>query len=201
MILLIDNYDSFVYNIARYVGKLGRARRVVRNDSIMVDEIRDLNPDAIILSPGPCTPREAGVCLSLIREFHREIPILGVCLGHQCIGEVFGGRTVRAEKPMHGKTSLIIHNGAGLFMGIPDPVEAARYHSLIVDLPANSELQVGARVEGERTIMALHHPAWPVYGVQFHPESVMTSYGVDMMRNFLTVADEWNERHRRASAA
>ncbi len=199
MILLIDNYDSFVYNLARYVGKLGRPRQVVRNDAITADDIAALNPQAIILSPGPCTPAESGVCMDVIRNLYKTIPILGVCLGHQCIGEAFGGRTVRATRPMHGKTSLIDHDGNGLFMGLPHPLEAARYHSLISDLPDATDLRVTARVQNENTIMAMQHFLYPVFGIQFHPESVLTEYGLDILRNFMILADEWNED--RAEAA
>jgi para-aminobenzoate synthetase component 2 len=199
MILLIDNYDSFVYNLARYAGKLGRPRQVVRNDAITVDEIAALNPQAIILSPGPCTPAESGVCRDVIRNLYKTIPILGVCLGHQCIGEAFGGRTVRADRPMHGKTSLIDHDGNGLFMGLPHPLEGARYQSLIAELPENTELRITARVQNENTIMAMRHHLYPVFGIQFHPESVLTEYGLDILRNFMILADEWNED--RAEAA
>ena len=199
MILLIDNYDSFVHNLARYMGRLGRARRVERNDQITVAEIATMRPSAIVLSPGPCTPREAGISVDIIRQFHKTIPILGVCLGHQCIGEAFGGRTVRAAKPCHGKTSIIEHIDDDLFLGIPNPLEGTRYHSLVVELPANSPLTVTARVQGEDTIMAMRHTSYPVYGLQFHPESVLTEYGLDILRNFLASADHWNERYRRAA--
>jgi len=198
MILLIDNYDSFVYNLARYVGRLGRARKVVRNDDITMNDIKTMNPEAIIISPGPCTPKEAGVTLEVIKKFHETTPILGVCLGHQAIGEVFGGRTIRAPKPMHGKTSFVQHDCQGLFMSIPNPLEAARYHSLIVDLPANTPLTIRATAEDDGTIMAMRHSQYPTFGLQFHPESVMTEYGLDLMRNFLVIADEWNEKRRAA---
>lgn len=191
MILLIDNYDSFVYNLARYAGMLGRERHVVRNDAIGVNEIAANPPDAIILSPGPMTPHESGVSMDIIRHLGNRIPILGVCLGHQCIGEIYGGRTIRAPAPVHGKTSLIEHHGEGLFAGLPNPMEAARYHSLISHIPANTDLMITAQTE-DLLPMAFQHKTHPVYGVQFHPESVLTSHGLDLMRNFLHLADEWN---------
>jgi len=198
MILLIDNYDSFVHNLASYMGRLGRERLVVRNDKITVGEVASLNPEAIILSPGPRAPREAGICLELIKQVYKEIPILGVCLGHQCIGEAFRGITVRARAPVHGKASLIVHNGEDLFMGLPSPLKGGRYHSLIVELPANAPLAITARVDGETTIMALRHNTYPCYGLQFHPESILTPYGMDLLRNFLVCADQWNERREAA---
>lgn len=198
MILLIDNYDSFVYNLARYAGKLGRERQVVRNDQITLDEIAVMAPDAIILSPGPCTPKEAGICNALIRNFAGHFPILGICLGHQCIGEEFGGRVIPGPKPCHGKSSLIEHNANELFMGLPNPLEGARYHSLIVELAANSPLEITARTEDDDIIMGFKHRELPLYGLQFHPESVMTPYGLDIMRNFMIVADRWNEKRAAA---
>ena len=198
MILLIDNYDSFVYNLARYVGKLGRERQVVRNDAITLDQIAALAPEAIILSPGPCTPKESGICNELIRHFTGRFPILGICLGHQCIGEQFGGRVVPAPDPCHGKTSLIEHNADELFMGLPNPLEGGRYHSLIVELAANSPLEITARTENDDIIMGLKHRDHPLYGLQFHPESVLTPYGLDIIRNFTMVADQWNEKRKAA---
>jgi len=189
MILLIDNYDSFVYNLARYVGELGRERRVVRNDAITIDEIAALCPDAIMISPGPCTPNEAGISLEVVRRFAAEIPILGVCLGHQCIGQVFGGRVVRARRPVHGQTSLIHHQGQRLFEGLPNPFEAARYHSLIVELPQATELEVSA-LSDSGEIMAVTHRQFPVFGVQFHPESVLTECGHAQLANFFRLADQ-----------
>ncbi len=193
MILLVDNYDSFVYNLARYVGKLGRQRQVVRNDAITINDIAANPPDAIIISPGPGTPEKAGECLAIIERFHTQIPILGICLGHQCIGEVFGGKTAQADQPVHGKKSLIRHRGTGLFMGLPSPLEAARYHSLITTLPDDSPLEVTARSSDDRILMGMQHPVFPVYGIQFHPESVLTEYGLDLIRNFVTIADQWHE--------
>ena len=185
MILLIDNYDSFVFNLARYVGELGHRREVVRNDEVSVAEIERLAPAAIILSPGPCTPKEAGISTPVIAELGQRIPILGVCLGHQCIAEAYGGMVVRARRPMHGKTSLVTHDGQGVFAGLPDPLRVTRYHSLIADpgqVPA--ELAVTAwSPEGE--IMGLRHRAHPVEGVQFHPEAVLTERGHDLLANFL----------------
>lgn len=198
MILLIDNYDSFVYNLGRYVGLMGRRREVVRNDEISLAEIDAMRPEAIILSPGPGRPKDAGICNDLIRRFGPEIPILGVCLGHQCIGEVYGGRTVPAKLPVHGKTSLIEHPDRGIFIGLPNPLTVARYHSLVTELPANSNLSIKAMSE-DGEIMAVRHCQFPVFGLQFHPESVMTDYGVDIIRNFITLASQWNERGQLSS--
>jgi anthranilate synthase/aminodeoxychorismate synthase-like glutamine amidotransferase len=185
MILLIDNYDSFVYNLARYVGELGFLRHVVRNDAITINEIAKLNPSHIIISPGPCTPLQAGISLSVIKQFGSSIPILGVCLGHQAIGQAYGGKVVRAKNPMHGKASYIKHDENTIFAKIENPLRVARYHSLIVseeNFP--DELCVTARCEfGE--IMALRHRDYPVYGVQFHPESVLTMGGHALLQNFL----------------
>jgi anthranilate synthase/aminodeoxychorismate synthase-like glutamine amidotransferase len=185
MLLLIDNYDSFTYNLAQYLGELGVEVRVVRNDALSVDDVAKLAPRRIVVSPGPCTPNEAGISLELIARLAGQIPIFGVCLGHQAIGQAFGGRVVRAPKVMHGKTSPILHDGAGLFAGIPSPMQATRYHSLVVEpstLPPS--LRVTARTaEGE--IMALQHVSLPVWGVQFHPESILTTDGKQLLRNFL----------------
>lgn len=200
MILLIDNYDSFVYNLARYAGKLGRQRHVVRNDAITLNEIAAMAPESIILSPGPRTPKEAGICNDIIRHFTGRIPILGICLGHQCIGEMFGGRTIRTDNPCHGKTSLIEHDAGGLFMGLPNPLEGGRYHSLAVELAANAPLRVTAWTEDDGMIMGLQHNDHPVYGLQFHPESVLTPYGLDILRNFMAVCDRWNEQQKRMAA-
>jgi len=197
MILLIDNYDSFVHNLARYVGELGRERRVVRNDAITIDGILAAGPEAIIISPGPCTPNEAGISLDVVRRLGARTPLLGVCLGHQCIGQVYGGTVRRAERPVHGKTSLIHHDGKRLFEGLPNPLEAARYHSLIVELPEDGELEVTATSESGE-IMALAHRRHPVFGVQFHPESVLTGHGHAQLANFFRFADRWHwSRSRR----
>ena len=199
MILLIDNYDSFVYNLGRYIGRLGRERMVVRNDAVTLDEIRTLSPAAIILSPGPCGPDDAGICNDVLRAFAPSIPILGVCLGHQCIGAVYGGAVMRAPQPVHGKAASVRHDGTGLFTGLPDPLAAARYHSLIVDIPDDHPaLRVTAKTE-DGIIMGLQHRTYPVYGVQFHPESILTEGGMDIMGNFIALADEWNSRERVAS--
>ncbi len=193
MILLIDNYDSFTYNLAQYLGQLGAPPVVRRNDQITLDEVAELRPERIILSPGPCTPREAGVCVPLIRRFAGKIPILGVCLGHQAIGEALGGRVIRAKKLMHGKTSEIHHDGRTIFRGLPQPFTATRYHSLIVErrtLPRDLEVSaetsdgviMGLRLS--RPASARHRTA-PLEGVQFHPESVLTESGMQLLRNFL----------------
>lgn len=196
MILVIDNYDSFVFNVARYLDRLGGQTRVVRNDSLTLAEIEALRPTSIIVSPGPCTPAEAGISRDLVRAFSGHLPILGVCLGHQVIGEVFGGTVIRALKPMHGRASELHHEGSGLFEGMPSPTIVGRYHSLIVEeTPAMLEsLRVDARsAEGE--IMALSHRAHPTYGIQFHPESVLSEQGELIFKNFLTVAGTWHGRH------
>jgi len=184
---MIDNYDSFTYNLVQYLAEIGAEVQVYRNDAITLDEIARLNPSHIVLSPGPCTPNEAGICLDLIARFAGQIPLLGVCLGHQAIAQAFGGRVVRAARLMHGKTSPIYHDGQTIFRGIPSPFTATRYHSLIV-APENlpSALTVSAwTVEGE--IMGIRHREWPVEGVQFHPESILTEYGKELLRNFLSL--------------
>jgi len=188
VVLLIDNYDSFVHNLARYVRELGQPTDMHRNDAITLGEIDTLAPSHIIVSPGPCTPREAGISNDAIIAFGSRIPILGVCLGHQCLAAALGGRVVRAERPRHGKTSPIHHTGQGIFAGLPSPLEATRYHSLLVapeDLP--DSLEVAATTpEGE--IMALRHRRFPVWGIQFHPESVLTEHGHALLRNFLSAS-------------
>ena len=189
MILVVDNYDSFVHNVARYLAVLGAAVEVVRNDAVSLDDVRRLVPDAIVVSPGPCTPAEAGISNGLIRTFSGEIPILGVCLGHQCIGEIFGGRIARAKHPMHGLDSDIVHGGKRLFAGLPSPLQVGRYHSLVVEPTRTMErlLTVDATSpEGE--IMALSHRSQPTWGVQFHPESVLTPAGEAIFANFLGMA-------------
>jgi anthranilate synthase component 2 len=184
---MIDNYDSFTYNLVQYFGELGEDVRVFRNDKITLEEITALRPARIVVSPGPCSPEEAGISVAVIRQFAGEIPLLGVCLGHQSIGAAFGGRIVRSSHLMHGKTSPIHHAGRELFQGLPDPFEATRYHSLVVErstLPAC--LEVTAWVE-EGDIMALRHRDLPLWGVQFHPESILTVGGMDILRNFLEI--------------
>ena len=184
MILIVDNYDSFVYNIARYFEELGQQVSVKRNDAVAA---ADLKAKAIVLSPGPCTPHEAGASLAIVREYSGQLPILGVCLGHQCIGEAFGGKVTRARRPMHGDSSEIIHQGTGLFKGIPDRFNAGRYHSLIVESEVeNPALEITARSD-EGEIMGLRHRAHPTFGVQFHPESILTEHGYALLRNFLEV--------------
>jgi anthranilate synthase component II len=191
MLLVIDNYDSFTYNLVQYLGELGAELLVRRNDEISVEEIGTLAPRAIVISPGPGVPADAGVTVSVIRRWRGEIPILGVCLGHQAIAEAYGGRVVRAGKVMHGKTSLVRHNGTELFAGLPNPVEVMRYHSLIVEpdtLPG--DLEVTARAEDDPgEIHAFRHRKHPVWGVQFHPESVMTDCGRDLLGNFMELAN------------
>lgn len=185
MILVIDNYDSFTYNLVQYLGELGEQIEVRRNDEIDLASIEALKPDHILISPGPCTPNEAGISLSLIEHFKGEIPILGVCLGHQSIGQVFGGEVIRAERLMHGKTSDIFHDGKGAFKDLPSPFTATRYHSLIVKRETLPDcLEISAETaEGE--IMGLRHKHYPIEGVQFHPESIITDHGHQMLRNFL----------------
>jgi anthranilate synthase/aminodeoxychorismate synthase-like glutamine amidotransferase len=187
MILVLDNYDSFTYNLVQYFGELGAKLVVRRNDRTTIDEVEELHPEKICISPGPGTPDDAGISNDLIRHFGPRIPVLGVCLGHQCIGQVYGGEVVRAERIMHGKTSPILHEGDGVFRGLPIPFEATRYHSLIVrreTLP--EELEVVAETS-DREIMGLRHRQHPVHGVQFHPESIMTGEGKRLLANFLSL--------------
>jgi anthranilate synthase/aminodeoxychorismate synthase-like glutamine amidotransferase len=186
MIAVIDNYDSFTYNLVQYLGELGAELEVFRNDAITVEELDALAPTHIVISPGPGTPDDGGISKEVIRQLGPRLPILGVCLGHQCIGEVFGGRVVRAPRLMHGKTSLIQHYGTGLFLGLPKPFEATRYHSLIVEEPLPDVLKATAFTkEGE--LMGLQHRAYPIFGVQFHPESILTPHGKQILSNFLAV--------------
>lgn len=185
MILVIDNYDSFTYNLVQYLGELGEAPQVWRNDKIRLEEIERMAPERIVISPGPCTPNEAGISMDVVRRFAGSLPILGVCLGHQSIGQALGGRIVRAERLMHGKTSMIEHDSRTIYQGVPNPFEATRYHSLVVErssLPDCLEISAETR-EGE--IMGVRHKDHPVEGVQFHPESILTSAGKDILRNFL----------------
>ena len=185
MILMIDNYDSFTYNLVQYLGELGENLKVFRNDKIKIDEIRKLRPKSIVISPGPGTPSDAGISLELIEELKGEVPILGVCLGHQCIGQAFGGKVVLADKPMHGKVDLIYHDKKEIFVGIVSPFTATRYHSLIVEkksLPPALKVTAWTR-KGE--IMGLRHNKYPIWGVQFHPESIMTKVGKEILSNFL----------------
>jgi para-aminobenzoate synthetase component 2 len=185
MILVIDNYDSFTYNLVQYFGELGADLEVRRNDAVSLGDIAQMAPEKIVLSPGPCTPNEAGITLDVVREFGPKTPILGVCLGHQAIGQALGGRVIRADRMMHGKTSPIKHNGQGVFHALPSPLNATRYHSLIVErasLPDSLEITAETD-EGE--IMGLKHKSWPLEGVQFHPEAILTEHGKQMIRNFL----------------
>ena len=191
MLLVIDNYDSFTYNLVHFLGELGAACQVVRNDKIAVAEVLKLAPKAIVLSPGPCTPNEAGICLELIEKAGSKIPILGVCLGHQAIGQVYGGKVIRAPVLMHGKLSKITHKGKGIFKGLPKSFEATRYHSLIVErssLPDCLAVTAETTQDGQRLIMGLQHKTHPVHGVQFHPESIASEHGHALLANFLELA-------------
>lgn len=188
MVVLIDNYDSFVYNLVQYLGELGAEPLVFRNDAVSVAEIARLAPSHIVISPGPCTPLEAGVSNDVIRELGARVPILGVCLGHQAIGHVFGGRVIRANRPMHGKTSLIHHDGKRVFSGLPTPLTATRYHSLIIERDTLPDcLQITAETAAGE-IMGVRHRELPIEGVQFHPEAILTEHGHQMLRNFLDQA-------------
>ena len=191
MLLVVDNYDSFTYNLVQYLGELGEHPHVVRNDAISLDEVGALGPTAIVISPGPKTPAEAGICIPLIKRFGPEIPILGVCLGHQAIGEAYGGKVVRAPRGvMHGKTSRVLHDGTGLFEGVPSPLEVMRYHSLVVEagsLPKALTVTATA-VDDSTEIHAMKHASHPVWGVQFHPESILTQRGKRILENFLRMA-------------
>ena len=185
MLLVIDNYDSFTYNLVQYFGELGAKMEIRRNDQVTVEEIREMGPERICISPGPCTPNEAGISNDVIRAFSESVPLLGVCLGHQCIGHVFGGDVVRAERLMHGKTSPVKHHDEGLFSGLSNPFEATRYHSLIVKRETFPDaLEITAETE-EGEIMGLRHRELPVFGVQFHPESILTGEGKKLLANFL----------------
>ncbi|MDX1695518.1 MAG: aminodeoxychorismate/anthranilate synthase component II [Ketobacteraceae bacterium] len=190
MLLMIDNYDSFTYNVVQYLGELGADVRVFRNDEITVEDIEQLDPDHIVISPGPCTPNEAGVSMAVIKHFAGKKPILGICLGHQSIGQVFGGDVVRADQVMHGKTSMVYHKDQGVFEGLDNPFEATRYHSLVVEkatLPECLEVTAWTRDDNGQIdkIMGLKHKTLPIEGVQFHPESILTRQGHDLLKNFL----------------
>jgi anthranilate synthase/aminodeoxychorismate synthase-like glutamine amidotransferase len=187
MILMIDNYDSFTYNLVQYLGELGGDLKVFRNDKITIGEIKKLRPEKIVISPGPGTPDDAGISKELIKEFAGKIPILGVCLGHQCIGAAYGGKIIPAKRLMHGKTSLIYHNGQGLFENIPNPFEATRYHSLLVERKSLPDCLAITAWTKEKEIMGLGHKQEPLFGVQFHPESILTRAGKDLLRNFLKI--------------
>lgn len=186
---MIDNYDSFTYNLVQYLGSLGAKVIVKRNDEIELQEIKKIDPDAIVISPGPCTPKEAGISVPLVKSYYKEYPILGVCLGHQSIGYAFGGKIVNAKRLMHGKTSQIFHNGEGVFKNLPSPFTAVRYHSLVIDretLP--QELKITAESD-DGEIMGIQHVKYPVFGVQFHPESILSQYGMEVLKNFLEIAE------------
>ena len=189
MVFVLDNYDSFTYNLVQYLGELGADVEVRRNDQVTVEEVEAMRPEKIVISPGPCTPREAGISIDLIRHFAGKTPLLGVCLGHQAMGEAFGGRVIRAPHLMHGKTSAVMHDNKTVFQGLPMPMTATRYHSLIVEeksLPADLEISAWTtEKDGTRTIMGLRHKKLPVEGVQFHPESVLTDAGKKLVKNFL----------------
>lgn len=189
MLALIDNYDSFTYNLVHYLGQLGAEVKVWRNDAVTPEAVLAADVEGIVLSPGPCDPDRAGICLDLIRKAAGRLPILGVCLGHQAIGQAFGGRVVRAPLPVHGKTARIHHNGQGVFAGLPQDFQAARYHSLVVDRATFPEaLRIDAETE-DGLIMGLSHPALPIFGVQFHPESIASEHGHALLKNFLTIAE------------
>ena len=190
MLLMIDNYDSFTYNLVQYLGQLGADVAVHRNDKISLDEIRAMRPQGIILSPGPCTPKEAGICVDVIKEFHAALPLLGVCLGHQAIGYAFGAEVVRAERIMHGKTSQIINDGRTIFQGLPNPFVAGRYHSLIIDRKSLPDcFEISAETD-EGEIMGIRHKDYPLEGIQFHPESILTPNGKRVLKNFLTMVSK-----------
>ncbi len=198
MILLIDNYDSFTFNLVHFLGDLGAKSQVIRNDAWTVQQAMDSAPEAIVLSPGPCTPAEAGICCDLIQAAAGRIPVLGVCLGHQAIGQVFGGDVVRASIPMHGKVSPVRHDGTDVFAGLPSPFRATRYHSLIVDAATLPEQLVPTAWTEDGTIMGLRHRTLPVFGVQFHPESIASEHGHDILANFLAIARGANAPARAA---
>ncbi len=193
MLTLIDNYDSFTYNLVHYFGELGVKTTVYRNDAITAEGVINLKPEAIVLSPGPCDPDKAGISLELIKKVDGKIPLLGVCLGHQSIAQAFGAKIIRAAKPVHGKPSKINHNGNGLFTGLPDRFEAIRYHSLTV-APETIEKDITiTATTDDNTVMAITHKKWPAYGVQFHPESIETEYGHKILRNFLNLSKQWRD--------
>ncbi len=196
MLLIIDNYDSFTYNLVQYFGELGADPVVKRNDEITVAEIERMQPDAVVISPGPCTPKEAGISNDVIREIGPKLPVLGVCLGHQCIGHVFGADVVRAGRLMHGKTSPILHDDDGVFAGLPSPFDATRYHSLIIDPPTVPDLLVVNARTAENEIMGVRHREFPIHGVQFHPESILTRHGKELLKNFLALSEAFHSQNR-----
>lgn len=192
---MIDNYDSFVHNLARYFELAGEKCRIVRNDEITVEDIKALQPQALILSPGPCAPKNAGICVEAVKALGKDLPILGVCLGHQAIGEAYSCMTLRGETPVHGKASKIAHNKHGIFKGLPSPMEVGRYHSLIIKPGEKSPLQITARTE-DGEIMAVQHPRHPVYGLQFHPESILTKHGQELVQNFVKISKAWHKKEQ-----
>ena len=194
MLLIIDNYDSFTYNLVQYFGELGAEPVVKRNDEISIAEIEALKPEAVVISPGPCTPKEAGISNDVIAKIGPRLPILGVCLGHQCIGHVYGGAVVRAGRLMHGKTSPILHDGSGVFADLPSPFDATRYHSLIIDPPTVPDTLVVNAHTAEGEIMGVRHKEYPIHGVQFHPESILTRHGKDLLKNFLRIKDDFHAK-------
>ncbi|HEX8816420.1 MAG TPA: aminodeoxychorismate/anthranilate synthase component II [Terriglobales bacterium] len=191
MVFVLDNYDSFTYNLVQYIGETGAKVVVRRNDQVTAQQVKAMRPDRVVVSPGPCTPRDAGISIALIRELAGKIPLLGVCLGHQAIGEAFGGKVIRAPHLMHGKTSPVTHDGKTIFAGLARPIRATRYHSLMVEektLPADLEVSAWTtEPDGSRTVMGLRHMQWPIEGVQFHPESVLTDQGKKLIKNFLAI--------------
>ena len=196
MFLVIDNYDSFTYNLVHFLGEQGATLKVARNDKITVDAVAAMDPEGVVLSPGPCTPNEAGICLDLVGRLGARMPIFGVCLGHQAIGQAYGGRVMRAPEPIHGKTSEVRHNGGGVFRGINGPFKATRYHSLIVEratMPPALEILADT---ADGLVMGMKHVEHPVHGVQFHPESIASENGHRIIRNFIELARAWNDRHR-----
>ncbi|WP_058486038.1 anthranilate synthase component II [Defluviitalea phaphyphila] len=190
MVLLIDNYDSFTYNLYQYIGRYEKNIKVVRNDEISIEEIEDINPDYIVLSPGPKTPKEAGICVDVVKRFYKKIPILGICLGHQCIGAAFKAKIVHAKKLFHGKSSIIMHKGTRIFKGIKNPMKAARYHSLAVDINTIPDCFEVAATTEDKEVMAIFHKEYPLFGLQFHPESIYTPDGMKIIENFLRKEDE-----------
>lgn len=187
MIAMIDNYDSFTYNLVQYLGEMNQEIKIFRNDETTIDEIESLSPDHIIISPGPCSPKEAGISVDVIKHFAGKLPILGVCLGHQSIGYAFGGDIVRAERLLHGKTSMIHHDGKGVFKGIPNPFEATRYHSLVVKRETMPSCLIVAAETDQHEVMGIRHKDYPIEGVQFHPESILTSHGRELLANFVNL--------------
>jgi len=198
MLLIIDNYDSFTYNLVQYLGELGAELVVKRNDEITVAEIEALKPEAVVISPGPCTPKEAGISNDVIAKIGPKLPLLGVCLGHQCIGHVYGGNVVRAARLMHGKTSPILHDSTGVFADLPSPFDATRYHSLIIDPPSMPDVLVINARTAEGEIMGVRHKDYPIHGVQFHPESILTRHGKDLLKNFLGITRDFHAKKKAA---